>query len=380
MTTISTTFKKKVQTWVTKHHVIIFFVFQLLLGVGVSLLHPNVETFFVLMFWWSLYALCYLCYRARFPLLLLISLTLLFARIVTIPYNTLDSLTVLITLGTLTVLFLLYVVSKKIPKIVSAVNNFKSSEKILATHLEEISTMGALVLQLELCTIIGVYFLFVNRLYALNLINTGWLFFLPFTVIFSASFLFATTMQMVVCVFFNTTYGFHLLNQLYRSTYKVVIMGGAGVTGYINYTEYATGGRADPLLWLPFIKYIQHSTLGAHSSTALGVRLLKKFKDVGGTVPPLMPGTSMVDVVLIQNQIESLEDRQKMFREMNRRHLEAISSKFVFNPKATEEENYSRWMESFSPPNITDETAHDRVQVGVRPSESDFPSKKKDEK
>jgi len=251
---------------------------------------------------------------------------------------------------------------------------------VLVNHLEEIPTIGALVLQVDLCTVFVAYFFFVDRVYALDLIHTGWLFFLPLTVILSASFVFSTFMEMVVCLCFNMTYGFHILNQVYKASKKVVIIGGAAVTSYINYHEYATGGRSDPILWLPFVKYIQTTTLGAHSDTALGVRLLKKFKEVGGTVPPLKPGTSIVDVEVIVHHIDNFEDRQKKFREINKQNLAAMASKFTFNSKATITENYFRYLESLTPPNITNETDHDRVQVGVRPSESDFPSKKKDDK
>lgn len=373
----STTFKRKVQTFITQNQMVIYFLFQSFLGILVSLVYPGFETFLVLAFWWNLSAFSYLMFVFSIPILPLAGTFLLIARLGTL-FCSGNFKGLILLFMVLLALWGISVALKRFPKVVSMFEDFKSSQKTLKDHLKEIPLIGSLVLQVDLCLLFLTYFLFLEYNHFICLLKKGWQFFLPLTVLWPLTFLFVTVMENIICTFFNTTFLFNYINRVLGSTQRILTVTGCGFSGLIVFHEYATGGRFDPILGIPGVKRMQMETLGAHSNTRHGVIMLKTFRDLGGTCPPCYKGTTNVDVALIEHQIDVLKHKKETIKAANQLKLAEIRSRSVHSSSLLVK-NYDRLIESISTPSISNESEDDDIIVGVRPSENPV-SQKKDDK
>ena len=375
--TFSRTFKQKVQTFVTQNQFGIYFMFQSFLGILVSLVYPGFDTFLVLIFWWNLSAFSYLLFIFSIPILPLAGTFLLLARLGTL-FCSGNFKGLIFLFLVLLALWGISVALKRFPKVVSMIEDFKSSQKILKDHLKEIPLIGSLVLQVDLCLLLLTYFLFLEYNHFICLLKKGWQFFLPLTVLWPLTFLFVTVMENIICIFFNTTYIFNFINRLLRSTQRIMSVTGCGFSSLVVLHEYSTGGRFDPILGIPGVKRMQIETLGAHANTRHGVNMLKTFRDLGGTCPPCYKGTTIVDVALIEHQIDILKHKKETIKAANQLKLAEIRSRSGLSSSLLVK-NYDRLIESISTPSISNESEDDDIIVGVRPSQDPI-SKKKDDK
>jgi hypothetical protein len=373
----STTFKRQVQTFITGHQVGIYFIFQSFLGILVSLAYPGFETFLVLIFWWNLSALSYIFFIFSIEVLPLAGIFLLFVRVGNLFYaGNFKGLTFLFWV--LLALWGISVALKRIPKVISMVEDYKSSQKVLKDHLKEVPLIGSLVLQVDLCLLLLAYFIFLEYNQFICLLKKGWQFFVPLTMLWPVTFLFVTVMENIICIFFNTTFIFNFINRLLQSTQRIITVTGSGFSSFVLFHEYATGGSFDPMLGIPGVKRMQMQTLGAHANTRHGVIMLKTFRDLGGTCPACYPGTTNVDVAVIESQIEILRDKKETIKAANKIKLAEVKSRSGFSSSLLTK-NYDRLMESTSRPSISNELEDDDdVIVGVRPSQDPLSKKKED--
>ena len=362
----------------TKEHSLIYFSFQFLLISTVFLLFPSIETLIVIIVWLNFSVVCFTMYVLEVPIIFVTGVTLLTFKTATfLYYNTLFGLIVL-----LPILVVFWVVNERVKNVVyikKSINEFVANEKIIADHFYEIKVIGALGLQVDFCALLLSYAFFFEGPNLFCLMSTEWDFFLPGSFIVIISFTFITCMEHIICVCFNQTYGFKFANQLLKVTKRALNLGGLTFLGYNTYDYYAVGGMFDPNLNLPFVKSRQIQFLGANSDSAEGVRLLRKLKLLGGGNPPCKEGTTMVDTDQIKRMIQTINQKNKIYDALLNKNLSELSEKLVYDPKMSEEENKKRCFETWSPPNITnDDSPHDKVQVGIRPSDNPFPGKKKD--
>ena len=83
----------------------------------------------------------------------------------------------------------------------------------LADHLREMPSTGALVLQVDMCLLLVSYGLLLERSSVYTWVDKEWLFFLPFSLLWPTTFVFVLTVELIVCLRFNMTYGFRLASQ-----------------------------------------------------------------------------------------------------------------------------------------------------------------------
>lgn len=372
---INANLKKKIQSWITKNHGAIHIVFQLIVTTVVLLIYPKFETFVLVVLWLDFSVLCHAIFLLQIPILFITSITLLTCRILHFVYcqNFSGALLPIIFIITFWGLGQL---SKKISFVDSAVQEFNLNEKTLSDHLKEISWIGSLALQADFCLLMASYTLIFDASALFSMSDGEWVFFLPLTILGSITLLFATNMEFLVCVCFNHPYGFTLLNHLFRTTRRgVSLLAFTGVT-YVGYNDYATGGTFNPNLSLPGVKSMQIFALGANTASAEGVKLLRQFQALGGTNPPCFQGTKMVDLAVLKLLIAKAQLDELKFQEVYQKSLNELSEKFSYNDKYSSEENHKRFLETISPPDVTSDSPHDRVQVGIRPSEDPFSKKK----
>lgn len=373
---VNTKFKKKIQNWITKHHGAIHVVFQAIITTVVFVIYPKFETFVLVVLWLDFSILFHILFVFEVPILFITSSALLTFRILHLIYyqNFSGALLLLILIITFWGLGRL---SKKISFVDSAIQEFNLNEKTLSDHLKEISWIGSLALQADFCLLMASFTLIFDPSIVFSMSDGEWVFFLPLTILGSITLLFATNIEFLICVCFNHPYGFTLLNHLFRTTRRgVSLLAFTGVT-YVGYNDYATGGICNPNLSLPGVKSMQIEALGANTASAEGVKLLRQFQALGGTNPPCFQGTKMADLAVLKMLIAKAQLDELKFKEFYQQNLNELSEKFNYNDKLSSEENQKRFLETISPPDVTSDSPHDRVQVGIRPSEDPFSKKKK---
>ena len=374
----SKSLKLKIQTWVTNQQSLIYFSFQFILISAVFLIYPGMETLIVVILWVHFSGFCYLLYTLEVPVVFVTGVALATFRVLTLLYNNTPLVGILVLLSILIVFLIINRTVKKVAYIKKSVDEFSANESIIATHFNEMQLIGSLGMQVDFCLLLLGYAFFFEGSNLFCLINTQWYSYLPCSFLLGISFAFITFMEHLICVCFNQTYGFKFANQVFRLTRRVMSIGGATFVGYTSYENYAVGGWFDPNLRLPFIKSMQMRFLGANADSAEGVRLLRKFKLLGQGNPPCMEGTTLVDTDQIKHLIKILDKKHKMYDELLNKNLSELSENFVYDKKLSAEENRKRFFEAMSPPDITnDDCPHEKVKVGIRPSDDPFPGKKK---
>jgi hypothetical protein len=368
-------FKASVQIWVLKYQIHIYTVFQMLLITTVGIVYPGVETFIVVVLWLNFTIISYLLYLLEIPVLVMAGISLLLLKIFKFMCYGGFLYGGLLCVGVMGFVIVTRIL-KKIPYVREALESFALNEKILSDHLREMPLIGALVLQVDLCLLLVSYGLLFERSTVYDLINKELLLFLPFSLLWPTTFVFVLVIELVVCVCFNMTYGFKLASQgliLTRQVMGITILG-SGM--YKGYHEYAVGGLLNPSLSWPWVKSMQITAFGANADSAESVCLLRKFKLLGGSNPPCKLDSTMVDTQAIKVLIRDFLEKERLFEEAQKKNLEEQVLKFKYDSKISAEENHKRFHETLSPPDFTDESAHDKIQVGVIPPDDTFPKKK----
>jgi hypothetical protein len=372
---ISKKIKALIQVWVLKYQVPIYTIFQLILITAVCIIYPRVETLIVVILWLNLTIICYQLYLLEIPVLAMVGISLLVFRILNFLYSESFFYGVLLCLGIAGFVIFIQIL-KKVPYVRDNLETFTLNEKILADHLREMPLIGALVLQVDMCLLLVSYGLLLERSSVYAWVNKEWLYFLPVSFLWPTTFVFVLIVELTICLCFNMTYGFKLASQGLILTRQVLGIAVLGSGRYAGYREYALGGNLNPNLSLPWIKSMQITALGANADSAEALGSLRKFKLLGLKVPPCLPDSTMVDVVALERLINDYVEKERLFAELHKKNLEDLSSSFKYDSRMSVQENHKRFHETLSPPDITYESSHDKVQVGVIPPDTTFPKKK----